>query len=102
MVDAITALLLLLSAFGVKWIIKIILISLHRKEKIGRALTIMLTVLAFTIAYTVLHGEPPSAEAIILMGIFVMHLAKDEDFMPVADNDDTGGTLVQCDRNTTN
>ncbi len=80
--DAVAALLLLLGSFGVKWIVKIALISLHRKEKIGRALTIMLTVLSFTIAYTLLHEKPPSAEAVILMGIFVMHLAKDDDFMP--------------------
>lgn len=82
MSDAITAMILLLAAFGVKWMVKLVLLWLHRKEKIGRPLTIMLTVLAFTIAYTLLHDAPPSAEAVILIGIFMLHLARDEDFMP--------------------
>lgn len=88
MSDAITAMVLLLAAFGVKWVVKLSLLWLHRKEKIGRPLTIMLTVLAFTVAYTLLHDKPPSAEAVILIGIFMLHLAKDEDFM--SNNNESG------------
>ncbi len=70
------AMLTLLGAFAIKWVVKLVLLHLHRKEKIGPVVTIALTVVAFIIGYTWLHEEPPSPEAVILLGIFVLHLVK--------------------------
>lgn len=70
------AMLTLLGAFAIKWIVKLVLLHLHRKEKIGPVLTIALTVVAFVVGYTWLHQAPPSAEAVILLGIFVLHLVR--------------------------
>ena len=73
------ALMVLFLAFAIKWTVKLILLRMHKREKIGHKLVVMLTMVAFGVAYTALHASTPSAETMILMGIFVLLLVKMED-----------------------
>ena len=70
------AMFVLLGAFAIKWAVKLLLLHLHKREVIGPVLTIALTGVSFIVGYTWLHQEPPSPEAVLLLGIFVLHLVK--------------------------
>lgn len=72
------ALLTLLAAFAIKWVIKLVLLRLHKNERLGHKLVVIFTTVGFALAYTCLHATPPSTEAMILMGIFVLLLVKME------------------------
>ena len=75
----IVALFSLSATFLIKWVVKWVLLKLHAKGKISTLLTVVITMLVFMVSYTLMHTAAPSAEAVILMGIFVLELTRIDD-----------------------